>query len=102
MQAFTYQVPTKVIFGRETEQQAGPAVQAEGGSTVLVLYGGGSAVRSGLLGRVTASLTGCGLRWYAKGGIQPNPVLRFVCETLEEYRDKDCLLYTSPSPRDCS
>ena len=89
MQAFTYQVPTKVIFGRETEQQAGPAVQAEGGSTVLVLYGGGSAVRSGLLGRVTASLTGCGLRWYAKGGIQPNPVLRFVCETLEEYRDKE-------------
>ena len=89
MQAFTYQVPTKVIFGRETEQQAGPAVQAEGGSTVLVLYGGGSAVRSGLLGRVTASLTGCGLRWYTKGGIQPNPVLRFVCETLEEYRDKE-------------
>ena len=89
MQAFTYQVPTRVIFGRETEQQAGPAVQAEGGSTVLVLYGGGSAVRSGLLGRVTASLTGCGLRWYTKGGIQPNPVLRFVCETLEEYRDKE-------------
>ena len=88
MQAFMYHVPTKVIFGRGTESQAGQAVKAEGGSTVLVLYGGGSAVKSGLLDRVTASLTESGLDWFVKGGVQANPLLSFVEETLAEYRDK--------------
>ncbi len=88
MQAFTYHVPTKVIFGRDTESQSGQAVRAAGGTTVLVLYGGGSAVKSGLVDRVTASLEADGLTWYVKGGIQPNPVLHFVNETLAEYADK--------------
>ena len=61
MNDFTYHVPTKVIFGRDTELQAGEAVRREGGHKVLVLYGGGSAVKSGLLGRVTGSLSGAGL-----------------------------------------
>ena len=83
MQSFTYHVPTKVIFGAGTEQQAGSAVKASGGSNVLVLYGGGSAVKSGLLDRVTASLSEVGLIWTAKGGVQPNPILGFVNETIE-------------------
>ena len=49
MQSFTYFVPTRVLFGRGTEAQAGEAVRAEGGSRVLVICGGGSARRSGLL-----------------------------------------------------
>lgn len=88
MQSFTYYVPTKVIFGAGTEQQAGSAVKAFGGTNVLVLYGGGSAVKNGLLDRVTASLQAEGLAWTAKGGVQPNPILGFVNETIETYRSK--------------
>lgn len=54
MQSFSYYSPTRVVFGKETETQVGSLVKELGGSRVLVLYGGGSAVKSGLIGRVTA------------------------------------------------
>ena len=88
MNAFTYHVPTKVIFGENTETQAGQAIRDAGGSNVLVIYGGGSAVRSGLLDRVTASLEAAGLPWQAVGGVQPNPHLGLAQETVDKFRDK--------------
>lgn len=88
MNAFTYHVPTKVIFGENTETQAGQAVRDAGGSNVLVIYGGGSAVRSGLLDRVTASLEKAGLPWQAVGGVQPNPHLGLAQEMVDRFRDK--------------
>ena len=88
MNAFTYHVPTKVIFGENTETQAGQAVRDAGGSNVLVIYGGGSAVRSGLLDRVTASLEAAGLPWQAVGGVQPNPHLGLAQETVDKFQDK--------------
>ena len=87
MNDFTYHVPTKVIFGRDTELQAGEAVRREGGHKVLVLYGGGSAVKSGLLGRVTGSLSGAGLEWEAVGGIRPNPLQGFAQQTVDRHRE---------------
>ena len=56
MQNFEYCVPTKVVFGRDTESRCGELVRECGGTHALVVYGGGSAVRSGLLGRCTDSL----------------------------------------------
>ena len=56
MNSFTYYSPTRVIFGAKTTDQAGAAVKAHGGTNVLVLYGGGSALRNGVLDRVTKSL----------------------------------------------
>lgn len=88
MNAFTYHVPTKVIFGENTETQAGQAIRDAGGSNVLVIYGGGSAVRNGLLDRVTASLEAVGLPWQAVGGVQPNPHLGLAQETVDKFRDK--------------
>ena len=52
MQNFVQYAPTEVIFGKGTENETGAAVKKWGGSRVLLVYGGGSAVRSGLLGRV--------------------------------------------------
>lgn len=87
MKAFTYCVPTKVLFGPGTEHQAGAEIRAFGGSQVLVLYGGGSAVKSGLLERVTQSLEGAGLSYTLRGGVQANPTLGHVNETLSLVRD---------------
>ena len=75
MQKFVYYAPTEIVFGRGTEERAGELVRKHGGSRVLVIYGGGSAVRSGLLGRVTKSLEENGLAWKAMGGVVPNPLV---------------------------
>lgn len=88
MQAFTYYVPTRRVFGPGTEGSVGKEVRAAGGSRILILYGGGSAVRSGLLDRVLDSLQAEGVAHFLKGGVQPNPLLRYALEISAEYRDK--------------
>lgn len=73
MDNFTYCTPTKYVFGRGAESHAGSEMRAIGASRVLVCYGGGSAVRSGLLSRVEQSLRDEGIEYLTLGGIQPNP-----------------------------
>lgn len=80
MKDFCYQVPTRVIFGRDAEHQVGREIRAHGGKRVLLHFGGGSAQRSGLIDRVTASLEEAGLSWVTLSGVQPNPRLSLVYE----------------------
>ena len=82
MQNFEYCVPTKVVFGRDTESRCGGLVRECGGTHALVVYGGGSAVRSGLLGRCTDSLKAEGIPYELLGGVQPNPRLSKVREGI--------------------
>ncbi|MFT3958858.1 MAG: iron-containing alcohol dehydrogenase [Desulfovibrio sp.] len=56
MHDFTYYTPTRVVFGKNTEHQTGALVKACKCSKVLIRYGGQSALRSGLVDRITASL----------------------------------------------
>ena len=56
MKNFTYQIPTRFVFGRGTENEVGREVRALGGTKVLIHYGGVSAVRSGLIDRVKKAL----------------------------------------------
>lgn len=78
MQNFIQYTPTEVVFGRKTEEQTGKLVKKWGGSRVLVVYGGGSAVRSGLLDRVEKSLEREEIVWERCGGVKPNPRLAFA------------------------
>ncbi len=91
---FTLYTPTKVVFGHRTEEQAGALVRAFGGSRVLIHYGGSSAVRSGLLDRVKASLDEAGVFHVELGGVVPNPQLSKVYEGIElaKANDVDFLL----------
>jgi len=84
MQAFTFYSPTRVVFGEHTEGQVGGLITAAGASRVLVVYGGQSAVKSGLLDRITASLEGAGLAYDTLGGVQPNPVLSLARRGVEQ------------------
>ena len=79
---FEYYSPTKVIFGKGTVDQVGEAVKKAGGTKVLVHYGSGSAVRSGLIDRVKASLDDAGLPYAELGGVVPNPHLGKVREGI--------------------
>ena len=56
MENFTFYAPTYFVFGKETEKETGKYVRRFGGTKVMIHYGGGSVVRSGLLDRVKRSL----------------------------------------------
>ncbi len=73
MDNFQFYSPTEFLFGKDTENQCGEMIKKYGGTKVLVHYGSGSVVRSGLLDRVTASLDAAGVGYVLLGGVQPNP-----------------------------
>ena len=83
MNDFDFYSPTYFVFGRGREAEAGTYVKKFGGSRVLVLYGGQSAKRSGLLDRVLASLNGAGLHTAELGGVKPNPRSGLVYEGID-------------------
>lgn len=83
MDNFQFYSPTEFVFGKDTEDKAGELVKKHGGSKVLIHYGGGSAERSGLLGRVRASLDKAGISYIELGGVKPNPRDTLVYEGIE-------------------
>jgi alcohol dehydrogenase YqhD (iron-dependent ADH family) len=83
MAGFTYYTPTKVVFGKETEQQTGKLVKAAGAKKVLIHYGSGSVIRSGLLDRVKETLCKEEIEYVELGGVVPNPRLSLVYEGIE-------------------
>ena len=82
MNNFTFYSPTYFVFGKDQENNAGQYVKRFGGSKVLLHYGGGSVVRSGLLARVKASLEKEGLSYVELGGAKPNPHSGLVYEGI--------------------
>ena len=88
MNSFSFWSPTKVVFGADTAGQVGGEVKAFGGTKALVVYGGGSVVKSGLLDTVTNSLKAEGVEYFCVGGVQPNPLFDFAVKVIEEYKDK--------------
>lgn len=83
MNNFDYCSPTEYVFGRATEERAGELTASKLGRKVLLCFGGGSAVKSGLLGRVGASLRAAGVEYIEFGGIIPNPTDDRVYEGIE-------------------
>lgn len=83
MDNFKYHAPTQVVFGKNTEAQAGSLCKRYGATKVLVHFGGQSAKKSGLLDRVCASLQDAGLPYVLLGGVVPNPELGKVREGIE-------------------
>ena len=83
MDNFTFYSPTYFVFGKERESETGRYVKRFGGSRALVLYGGGSVVRSGLLDRVKASLEQEAIPYVLLGGVKPNPRSGLVYEGIE-------------------
>lgn len=52
MNNFVFYSPTEFVFGKNTEVQVGALARKYGAQKVMIVYGGGSVVRSGLLDRV--------------------------------------------------
>lgn len=83
MQNFNYYAPTRVVFGKGTENEVGKLIKEQNCKKVLVHYGGGSVIRSGLLDRVYTSLGAEGIAYTTLGGVVPNPRLSKVREGIE-------------------
>lgn len=88
MKDFNYYAPTQVVFGRGTEDQVPALVRKYGGTKVLVHYGGGSAVRSGLLSRIQDGLRTAGIEFVSLGGVVPNPRLSMVHRGISLCREQ--------------
>ena len=84
---FQYYAPTRVVFGRGVEARTGSLLKELGAKRVLLHYGGSSAVRSGLLSRVAASLDEAGIAHTQLGGVVPNPRLSKVREGAKLARE---------------
>ncbi len=83
MKDFQFYAPTRVVFGRQSEEQLPSLIRAQGGTRVLVHYGGGSAVRSGLIDKVHRLLDEAGIAYVDLGGVVPNPLLSLVHQGIE-------------------
>lgn len=83
MNNFQYYTPTKVVFGRGTEQETGRLIKEFGGRKVLVHYGSQSAVKTGLLSRICDALDKERIPYSTLGGVVPNPRLSLVCKGVE-------------------
>ena len=75
MHNFTFHVPTEIVFGKNVEDQTGKLIRKYGASKVLVVYGGGSVVKSGLLKKIIGQLESENIPCLEYGGVKPNPVL---------------------------
>lgn len=83
---FEYYSPTRVIFGKGTEQQVGKLIKEYGGNRVLIVYGGKSAIRSGMLEKTKNILLQEKIHIAELGGVVPNPHLEKVYEGILQKR----------------
>lgn len=87
MNNFTFVTPTRYEFGRGVENRVGELAAANGMKHVLVVYGQGSVVRSGLLDRVRTSLETAEIPYTMLGGVKPNPTDDLVYHGIKTVRD---------------
>lgn len=85
MNSFSYFNPVKLVYGPGVLSQVGKEILhlVDVGASVLVVYGGGSVKRTGVLDRVLSECRKVGLRCIERGGVRQNPTVEFVRETIE-------------------
>lgn len=88
MENFEFYSPTKVYFGKGQDDRVGQIVKEYGATKVFVMYGGGSAVRSGLLQRVETSLRDAGVAYVSCGGVHANPLVSHTREAIRLARER--------------
>ncbi|MDR3652382.1 MAG: iron-containing alcohol dehydrogenase [Paludibacter sp.] len=83
MNNFNFYSPTHFVFGKNRENEVGTFVKRFGGTRVLIHFGGGSVVKSGLLNRVKTSLAAENIYFTELGGVLPNPRSGLVYKGIE-------------------
>jgi len=89
MENFDFYSPTYFAFGKDREDDCGMLVKKFNASKVLIHYGGGSVVRSGLLDRVKKSLDTASVKYVELGGVKPNPRSGLVYEGIKLCKEEN-------------
>jgi len=82
---FTFQNPTKILFGKGQIATIAREIPRE--QRVLITYGGGSIKRNGVYGQVMAALAGRTVFEFA--GIEPNPTYETLMEAVRTVREQN-------------
>jgi len=86
---FEFQNPTRLIFGAGTLSRLGEVVRAIG-TRALLVTGGGSVRKSGVLDRAVTSLKAAGVSVVECSGVEPNPRITTVRRGAQIARDEHC------------
>ena len=89
MNNFEFYSPTKFVFDRGVTDEVGQHVAKAGYKRALLVYGGGSVVRTGTLARVKESLSKAGVQFFELSGVRPNPEVASVREGIALAREKE-------------
>lgn len=92
MNNFTFYAPTRVFFGKGQEDKVGEIVAGYGFKKIMLHFGGGSVVKTGLLAKVEENLSKAGVKYVEFGGAQPNPTLSHAKKGIELCRAEGCEL----------
>lgn len=84
MENFEFHVPTKIVFGKDTEKKIGKILEDYKIEKVLFVYGKSSIKETGLYDRVIKSLEKEDIEYIEHGGVKPNPVLSHTLEGIEK------------------
>ena len=85
---FTYHNPTKLIFGQDAMDALANEL-AGYGSTVQLIYGGGSIKRNGIYDQVVAALARAGKTVVEDAGVMPNPTVEKLLEGVRIARENN-------------
>lgn len=79
---FDMHLPTRIIFGKDTQKEIGSLIKPYT-KKALLHYGGNSIKKSGLYNQVVSSLKGNNIEFVELGGVVPNPRLSLAEEGAE-------------------
>ena len=83
MNNFDLCTPTRFVFGRDVIDLTGQYAAKQGFKKTLLVYGQGSVVKNGTLGRVKESLAQAGVEAFDLAGVRPNPEIGTVRAGVE-------------------
>ena len=88
MNNFDWYAPTHIVFGRGTESEVSSLLKSSKCNRVLLHYGSGSVIRTGLLDKIKSSLENACIDYVELGGVVANPRLSLVYEGIELAKSK--------------
>lgn len=87
MQSFVFDNPTKVIFGKDAENNIALEINNFGAKRVFIVYGSKSVKESGLLEKVENILKKANIEYSLFGGVRANPTLSYAKEGVKKAID---------------
>ena len=82
---FSYENQTRLFFGKGALEHVGAQAKRTG-RRALVVYGGGSCVKSGLLAQIQCALKEAGVEYEVLGGVKPNPQMGLAYRGIDMCR----------------